>query len=95
MIWPDYLPDHLSASSLTMYHRCREQFRQRYILKHKEPPKGYLVWGAAHDGALGHNFIQKIESHKDLPASEVKEFFAKTVDEQIDLLGGEGEIQWQ
>lgn len=92
--WPAVLPDHFSASSLTMWHRCREQFRFRYVEGRKEPPKGYQVWGSADSAAAEYNYAQKIESHEDVPVSEVEEAFVDAVDIYVDLLGGESEVDW-
>jgi len=82
---------HLSASSLTMYHRCREQFRRRYILGHKEPPKEFFLWGDADDKTFGHNFQLKIKSGEDLPSKELQEIFATKVDEIVEENGGPDE----
>lgn len=86
---------HLSASSLTMYHRCREQFRLRYLLGYKSPPVGYLLWGDAHHGTFERNFEQKISSEKDLPVGELKDWFVTRVDELVDEAGGDGEVRWE
>jgi PD-(D/E)XK nuclease superfamily protein len=61
--------EHLSASSLGMLARCPEQFRQRYVLGKKERPGEALVIGTAVHKTAEENFRQKIESHEDLPAS--------------------------
>lgn len=92
--WPSELPGHLSASSLTMWHRCREQFRYRYVEGRKEPPKGYQVWGSADSAAAEFNYEQKVDTHEDVPVSEVEEFFVNAVDAEVDKFGGAGEVQW-
>lgn len=93
--WPDGLPAHLSASSLTMFARCREQFRERYVLGRKDPPKGYMLWGTADHRALDVNWAQKVESHEDIPVAEVQEAFAVALDDEVDRAGGESEVEWK
>lgn len=97
--WPFMVLDkcgiatHLSASSLGMYYRCREQFRRRYILGHKEPPKEIFLWGDADDKTFSYNFEKKIDSGEDRPAGELKNFFVNAVDEYVNDAGGEGEFE--
>ncbi len=92
--WPAELPDHLSASSATMYHRCREQWRLRYVDGAKEAPSGALIWGIGDSEAAAWNYTAKILSHRDLPVTEVEEVFASTVDAKVDEFGGHSQIQW-
>ncbi len=94
LAWPAELPDHLSASSATMYHRCREQWRLRYIDGAKEAPSGSLLWGIADSEAAALNFRQKIGTYEDLPAADVTEMFAGTLDAKVDEYGGESQIHW-
>ena len=94
--WPAGLPDHLSASSLSMLERCPEQWRQRYVLGKKEPPSGAMLWGTADGRAHAEaNFNQKIESHEDRPVEEVREAFASILDEEVDSHGGASEVDWR
>ena len=92
--WPAGLPDHLSASQITMYQRCREQYRRRYVLGERERPGAALVWGSADHYAHEQNFAQKIDSHEDLPVADVEEAFAEGFDRAVERSGGESEIQW-
>lgn len=92
--WPVELGEHLSASRLSMFQRCPEQFRRRYLLGEKERPGGALVLGSGVHRALEHNDRQKIESRIDLSVDEVQERFAAALDEKIDAEGGESEIVW-
>jgi hypothetical protein len=62
-----------SATSLSMFARCPEQFRHRYILGEKRRPGEALVIGSAFHSTAEFNFGQKIESHEDLPVAELKE----------------------
>lgn len=99
--WPFLLLDrcgiatHVSASSLTMYHRCRNQFRLRYLLGLKSPPVGYLLWGDAHHGTFEENFTRKIDTQEDMPVGELKSLFATRVDELTEQAGGDNEVQWE
>lgn len=64
---------HISATQLEMFWRCGEQYRRRYVEGERIPPAvAMLVGTALHKGAEC-NFSQKIESHRDLPASEIIE----------------------
>jgi hypothetical protein len=77
-----------------MYQRCREQYRRRYILGERERPGGALIWGSADHFAHEQNFRQKIDSHEDISASEVKLAFAEGFDQAVERNGGETEIEW-
>ena len=92
--WPESLPTHLSASQITMFQRCREQYRRRYILGEKERPGAALVWGSADHYAHEVNFAQKIESHTDLPLADVELAFAEGFDAAVERNGGESEVEW-
>lgn len=92
--WPEGLPEYVSASALGTFRRCPEQYRRRYLLGHKEPPNIRLLWGTADHSALEHNWRQKIDSHEDLPVTEVQEAFAAHLDEVVEQSGGESEVVW-
>jgi hypothetical protein len=90
--WPDKLPDHLSASQMTMFQRCPEQFRRRYVLGHRERPAAAMVWGSADHYAHEQNFTQKIHSGEDITEADVKVAFAEGFDRAIDRAGGD--VDW-
>lgn len=93
LAWP--LPvRHLSATQVTMWQRCREQWRRRYVLGERERPGAALVVGGADHAAHEVNFRQKIDSHQDLPVNEVEEAFASAFDERVAECGGEAEVEW-
>ena len=72
---------HISHTQLAMYWRCAEQYRRRYPEGEKLPPGiAQLTGGAVHKGAQT-NFDQKIESHEDLPASEIMDASADAFEE--------------
>jgi len=86
---------HFSPPSLGMFQRCPEQYRQRYILGIKERPTSNLTLGTASHSAIEHNLIQKIDSHTDLPATEVVEYFYDEAwPKAIARDGGSDEIEW-
>jgi len=94
IVWGEPLPDHLSASSLSMFSRCPEQWRQRYVLGRKERPGAALLWGKADHFAHEVNFEQKIESHEDLPMGDVLDAFSQGITDALNEVGGELEVEW-
>jgi hypothetical protein len=86
-----------SATSLSMFARCPEQFRHRYILSEKRRPGQALVMGSAFHSIAEINFAQKIESHEDLPVSQLIERLRDEVwvAERDDQQNYGGEIEWQ
>lgn len=86
--------DHLSASSFGTWSRCPEQWRRRYLKGEKERPGGAQVIGTGFHFAQEHNFKQKIETHEDLPVTEIVEAFHHGLDVEIEKTGGVGEIVW-
>jgi PD-(D/E)XK nuclease superfamily len=86
---------HLSSTSLGMFRRCPRQFYKRYILGEKERPGEALVIGSTFHESLEHNYLQKIESHEDLPLSEVIEYLQDAaVPKVLEEAGGADEIRW-
>lgn len=62
---------HLSPTQLDMYARCPEAYRRRYIEKEVIAPGFAMLRGTGVHAGAEHNFEQKIESHEDLPASDI------------------------
>ncbi len=62
---------HVSNTQLGMYCRCAAQYEFRYIKGEVVPPGIALLQGTGYHRGAEHNFSQKIESHKDLPASDI------------------------
>lgn len=86
--------DHLSPSSLSMLRRCPRQFQERYLHGRKERPAEAPVVGTAVHAGLERNFVQKIESHIDLPTHELLDWytdegFATTVAREQEKAGTE------
>ena len=90
--WPPEL-DHISASSVKMASRCKEQWRQRYVLGKKQVPAAALILGRADHAAIEHSMTQKILSYTDSPVTEVKEKFVQVVEEEIEKDGGYKELE--
>ena len=66
-------PTRISVTQLNMLSKCQMQYFLRYIKKIIVPPKlAMMRGGGVHKGAE-HNFLQKIESHEDLPRSQIVE----------------------
>lgn len=62
---------YLSNSQLQMYERCGEAYRRSYIEGEKIPPKMAMLKGTGVHGASRVNFLQKIQTHKDLPKNDI------------------------
>ena len=93
-LWPERI-QHLSATSIGMFRRCPEQFRQRYILGRKERPGEGLVVGSAFHEGVEYNYAQKIQSHEDRPVAEVVEYLQDVgVPKVLEEQGGAEEISW-
>ena len=74
---------HLSQTQLTMYERCGEAYRRRYIENEKIPPGIAMAKGIGVHGGSKANFRQKIESHQDLPKNEIIEIAVSEYDQTL------------
>lgn len=72
---------HLSASQLEMYCKCPEAYRRRYIEREIIPPGMAILKGSAFHRGVETNMRQKIESHSDLPASDMVDAAVAALDE--------------
>lgn len=81
--------DHISPNQINMYIRCPAQYYFRYLKGMKVPPSGAMHLGISIDRGCSHNFTQKIESHEDLPKSEVVDFYVAAFEENQD------DVEWQ
>jgi len=75
---------HLSQSQLSMYMSCPLSYKYRYIDGLKIPPRSYLTIGSTFHATLEKNYSQKIESHKDLKASDMTEIFSSEFNSRKD-----------
>jgi hypothetical protein len=62
---------YLSPTQLDMFCRCAEQYRRRYIEGEKLPPGIAMLKGSGFHQGAAVNMRQKIESHQDLPPSQI------------------------
>lgn len=62
---------HISNSQLELFSKCAEAYRRRYIENDKRPPRIAMQIGSGVHYGAEVNFRQKIESHENLPASEI------------------------
>lgn len=92
--WGSRIGQHLSASSITQFWRCPEQFRRVYLQNERRAPSAALVVGSADHEAHSVNFTQKIDTGEDLPTSDVLDAFHDAWAKSIDRNGGESEIEW-
>lgn len=92
---PDTLMEHLSASSVGMFMRCPEQFRRRYILKHRRPPTYQMVLGDANHDTHERSYAEKLTKQRLVSPAEAAEFFTDEAwPRRVDLEGGLAEINW-
>lgn len=73
---------HLSPSSLKMFLRCPASYMFRYMYRIKTQPKSYLTKGRALHKGIEVNFVQKINSHEDLPLKDVQDATADEFEKQ-------------
>lgn len=73
---------HLSPSQITMYLRCGEQYRRRYMEGETLPPGVAMLSGKSCHKAIEGNFRQKIETHEDLPRDDFADLAAAAFDEE-------------
>jgi len=71
---------HISATQLGMYWRCPESYRRRYVEGEVIAPAIALLQGRAFHKGAEFNFRQKMDSHKDLPASDIVDAAAAAFD---------------
>lgn len=62
---------HLSASQIEMFNKCPESWRRRYLEREIIPPKLAMLKGTAVHAGAEVNFRQKVDSHQDLPTTEI------------------------
>lgn len=73
----------ISQSRLTMYERCGEQYRRRYLENEKIPPGVAMLKGiGVHDSSRA-NFRQKIETRKDLPKQDIVDMAVSQYDFRV------------
>src|SRR5262245_66503615 len=89
--WPPEL-DHISASSLSMFTRCPEQWRRRYALGERRPPAMVGLWGRADHKAIEADLSNKLFEGSHLPVDDVRQLFVVEFEAQLDREGGLSEV---
>jgi len=87
-----HLPvEHLSASSVSQFLTCPEQFRLERIVR--IPKRRFLdgFVGSVHHDTVGENFAQKVSTHRDMTLDQVGGVFKIKWAEQIEK---EGDPVW-
>ena len=74
---------HLSATQISMFLRCPEQFRFRYIEGLKIPPSGAMMQSRVWHRTVEQNYRQKVASRKDLTLNDMQEFYAAEYEEVL------------
>ncbi len=82
--------NHLSKSSISLYLRCPEKFRRRYIERETEPIGVPMMLGGAIGAAESRNFQEKITSGVDLPLADVLDFYDGEWSERVNM----EEVDW-
>ncbi len=75
--------DHVSHSQISMWLRCPRQWEYRYVEGLKVPPSGPLIVGSAYHTALEVNFIQKVNSMKDLPLDDCLDIYSDAWEDRL------------
>jgi len=73
--------EYISFSQISMFLKCGEQWRRRYIEKEISPPAIAMVKGRSIHQGIEYNGRQKIESRIDLPKQEVIDFAVASFDD--------------
>jgi hypothetical protein len=88
---PAHLPvKALSHSSITLFLKCPEKWRRRYIDGEYEPTNGKMLAGSAAGAAEGRNYQQKIATGEDLAIDDVLDCFS----DEWSLKTEQEEIEW-
>jgi CRISPR/Cas system-associated exonuclease Cas4 (RecB family) len=74
---------------MNSYGFCPKKYEYRYVLGIPAPVKPELAFGVSIHETLEHNFLQKIDSRKDLPAGDLAVFFRTTLDDRLRVVPDE------
>ncbi len=96
MTWPtDILGDHTSASQLSKFDQCPEQWRQKYIKKQRERVGVPLIIGNADHAAYETAWRHKINTGTLPPLKDIEDMYRQKFDDAIEKNGGDSEIAWK
>ncbi|MCR4338583.1 MAG: PD-(D/E)XK nuclease family protein [Gemmatimonadaceae bacterium] len=91
----DGLPvEHLSPSSIDAFWKCAEQWRRERIDRDPRPATDKTIFGRAFHRAVERNFLQKIDSHEDLPVPVMRDMTGDAFNTVLDEEKGVREINW-
>lgn len=91
------VPEHISNSQISLFTRCPEAWRRRYVEGDKIPPGIALLIGTGVHVGIETNFNQKIESHSDITPSQLRDaavagFESRLAEEGVQLTKNEQSI---
>lgn len=87
--------ERFSPSSIEGFWKCPEQWRRERIAKEPRFSTADLIFGSAFHKAAEHNFTQKMESHEDLPAEEMRDVAGDSFNTVVkDTTDAAEEIRW-
>lgn len=88
--------DHLSHSSVSLYLRCARAWAYQYLEElPRSRPSMSLLRGTAVDRAATANLRQKIDSHEDLPVSDVCGMAEDELVVAVEGAGGASQVDWE
>lgn len=74
---------HISPSQINLILDCSAKYMFRYIFGIRPPSRSFAARGKAVHRGLEYNYRQKIETHEDLPLSEVQEAASDAFDSML------------
>ena len=78
----------ITTSKINTFLQCPSKYMFQYVEKLKVPSRSALLRGLAFHNAVGENYLQKVDTEKDLPEADVLDIFGT----QFDL--GVPETMW-
>jgi hypothetical protein len=86
--------DHLSPSSIESFLGCPERWRRERVMKEPGFATSEKIFGAAFHRAAEQNYLQKIESHEDLPLRDMEDISYDSFDVVVEETKDREEIRW-
>lgn len=77
------MPEHISYSQISMYMRCGMQYYYRYIEGKILPPGIAMIVGKTGHAGAEKNYVQKIDTHKDLSKQDIIDYTVSVYEEAI------------
>ncbi|HBR33665.1 MAG TPA: hypothetical protein DD734_03460 [Firmicutes bacterium] len=74
---------HISSSQINLILDCSAKYMFRYIFRIRPPSRPFAARGKAVHRGLEYNYRQKIETHEDLPLSDVLEVASDAFDSML------------